>query len=102
MTAKVPKCCTENIPNRPVRLSLQCRHAIHDVPTNKCGISGQYTNGLLSASHGTAGEYSMFGSPKRSALLSWLLHCGAILLILALTAVKPQTFQHIRDVLWIP
>ena len=44
----------------------------------------------------------MFDSQKRSVLLSWLLHCGAILLILATTGVKPQTIAHIRDVLWMP
>ena len=44
----------------------------------------------------------MFGSPKRSALLSWLLHGGAILLILATTGVKPQTFTHIKEILLAP
>jgi TonB family protein len=44
----------------------------------------------------------MFASPKRSALLSWLLHCGAILLILATTGVKPQLIRHTLDVLWMP
>ena len=44
----------------------------------------------------------MFASPKRSALLSWLLHCGAILLILATTGVKPQLIRQIHDVLWMP
>ena len=44
----------------------------------------------------------MFASPKRSALLSWLLHCGAILLILAATGVKPQLVKQIRDLLVIP
>lgn len=44
----------------------------------------------------------MFASPKRSALLSWLLHCGAILLILATTGVKPQLIQQLHDVLVVP
>jgi TonB family protein len=44
----------------------------------------------------------MFASPKRSALLSWLLHCGAILLILAVTGVKPQIITHLRDILVVP
>src|ERR1051326_6499037 len=44
----------------------------------------------------------MLASPKRSALLSGLLHCGAILLILAATRVKPQLITKLRDVLWIP
>src|ERR1019366_7129442 len=44
----------------------------------------------------------MFASPKRSALLSWLLHCGAILLILATTGVKPQLIRQIHDILVVP
>jgi len=44
----------------------------------------------------------MYASPKRSALLSWLLHCGAILLILATTGVKPQTIKRLYDVLLVP
>ena len=44
----------------------------------------------------------MFASPTRSALISGLLHCGAILLILAVTAVKPQLITRIRDVLVMP
>ena len=44
----------------------------------------------------------MFGSPKRSALVSWLLHGGAILLILATTRVKPQTLAHLREILIAP
>ena len=44
----------------------------------------------------------MFASPKRSALLSWLLHCGAILLILATTGVKPQFIKRPLDVLFMP
>jgi TonB family protein len=44
----------------------------------------------------------MLSTPKRSALLSWLLHCGAILLILAVTSVKPQLITRIHDVLVVP
>jgi len=44
----------------------------------------------------------MLSTPKRSALLSWLLHCGAILLILAVTSVKPQLISRLHDVLVIP
>jgi protein TonB len=44
----------------------------------------------------------MFASPKRSALLSWLLHCGAILLILAVTGVKTKIGPLIHDVLVVP
>ncbi len=44
----------------------------------------------------------MFASPKRSALLSWLLHCGAILLILAVTGVKTTIIPLIHDVLVTP
>jgi len=44
----------------------------------------------------------MFASPKRSALLSWLLHGGAILLILAVTGVKPQIIPLIHQVLLAP
>jgi TonB family protein len=39
---------------------------------------------------------------KRSVLLSWLLHCGAILLILAVTGVKPSNIPLLRDVLVVP
>jgi protein TonB len=44
----------------------------------------------------------MFASPKRSGLISGLLHCGAILLILAMTAVKPQLIRQLHDVLVVP
>jgi TonB family protein len=44
----------------------------------------------------------MFGSPKRSALLSGLLHGGAILLILAATGVKTPILMRIHDVLVVP
>lgn len=44
----------------------------------------------------------MFASPKRSALLSWLLHCGAILLILATTSVKPPSIPLLHDILVAP
>ena len=44
----------------------------------------------------------MLSTPKRSALLSWLLHCGAILLILAVTSVKPQLISRLHDVLVVP
>ena len=44
----------------------------------------------------------MFASPKRSALISWLLHCGAILLILAVTGVKPQNIPLLHDILLVP
>ena len=41
----------------------------------------------------------MFSSTKRSALISWLLHCGAILLIVAVTSVKPKLITHIHEAL---
>jgi len=44
----------------------------------------------------------MFASPQRSALISWLLHCGAILLILAVTGVKPQNIPLLHDILLVP
>jgi len=44
----------------------------------------------------------MFASQKRSVLLSWLLHCGAILLILAVTGVKPQNIPLLHDILVVP
>ena len=44
----------------------------------------------------------MFATPKRSALLSWLLHCGAILLILAVTGVKPNIIPVIHEMLVAP
>jgi periplasmic protein TonB len=44
----------------------------------------------------------MLSTPKRSALLSWLLHCGAILLILAVTSVKPQLISRLREILVVP
>lgn len=44
----------------------------------------------------------MFASPKRSALLSWLLHCGAILLILAVTGVKPKIIPLLHEILVVP
>jgi len=44
----------------------------------------------------------MFASSRRSALLSWLLHCGAILLILATTGVKPGTIPLLHDILLVP
>jgi TonB family protein len=44
----------------------------------------------------------MLTSPQRSALISWLLHCGAILLILAVTGVKPQNIPLIHDILVVP
>jgi periplasmic protein TonB len=44
----------------------------------------------------------MFATPKRSALLSWLLHCGAILLILAVTGAKPKIMPLIHEVLVAP
>ena len=44
----------------------------------------------------------MFATPKRSALLSWLLHCGAILLILAVTGAKPKIVPLLREVLVAP
>jgi TonB family protein len=43
----------------------------------------------------------MFASPKRSALISWLLHCGAILLILAVTGVKPPNIPLLHDILLV-
>ena len=44
----------------------------------------------------------MLTPQQRSALISWLLHCGAILLILAATGVKPQNIPLLRDVLVVP
>jgi TonB family protein len=44
----------------------------------------------------------MLGSPKRSALISGLLHAAAIVAILALTGVNPPIIKKIHDVLWIP
>jgi TonB family protein len=44
----------------------------------------------------------MLASPKRSALLSGLLHCGAILLILAVTGVKTQLIPRLHDILVVP
>jgi len=44
----------------------------------------------------------MFGSPKRSALLSGVIHGAAILLILAVTAVKPQLITRIHNILVAP
>jgi periplasmic protein TonB len=44
----------------------------------------------------------MFATSKRSALLSWLLHCGAILLILAVTGAKPKIVPLLREVLVAP
>jgi protein TonB len=44
----------------------------------------------------------MFASPKRSALISWLLHCGAILLILAVTGVKPPNIPLLHEILVVP
>ena len=44
----------------------------------------------------------MYASPKRSALISWLLHCGAILLILAVTGVKPPNIPLLHDILVVP
>jgi TonB family protein len=44
----------------------------------------------------------MFGSPKRSALISGLIHGGAILLILAVTGVKSTIIRQIHDVLVVP
>jgi periplasmic protein TonB len=39
---------------------------------------------------------------NRSTLLSWLLHCGAILLILAVTSVKPKILSRLHDILVVP
>jgi TonB family protein len=44
----------------------------------------------------------MFSSPKRSALLSGIIHGTAILLILAVTTVKPQLITRIHDILLVP
>jgi protein TonB len=44
----------------------------------------------------------MFATPKRSALLSWLLHGAAILLILAVTGVKPKLIPAISNILVMP
>jgi len=44
----------------------------------------------------------MLTPPQRSALISWLLHCGAILLILAVTGVKPQNIPLVHDILVVP
>lgn len=44
----------------------------------------------------------MFASPKRSALISGMVHGGAILLILAVTNVKPQLITKLRDILVVP
>jgi TonB family protein len=44
----------------------------------------------------------MFPSPKRSALLSGLLHGGAILLVLAATGVKTPLLTRLNDVLVVP
>jgi TonB family protein len=44
----------------------------------------------------------MLSTPKRSALLSWLLHCGAILLILAVTGVKPNPLPLLHEILVAP
>jgi len=44
----------------------------------------------------------MFASPKRSVLLSGLLHGGAILLILAATGVKTPLITRLHDVLIVP
>jgi TonB family protein len=44
----------------------------------------------------------MFASPKRSALLSWLIHGGAILLILAVTGAKTPIVPLLHEVLVAP
>jgi hypothetical protein len=44
----------------------------------------------------------MLSPAKRSALLSWLLHGGAIVLVLATTGVKTPITSHIRDILVMP
>lgn len=44
----------------------------------------------------------MFASPKRSALLSGMLHGGAVLLILAVTGVKPSFVPKLHDILVVP
>lgn len=44
----------------------------------------------------------MFASQKRSVLLSGLLHCGAILLILAVTGVKTPLITRLHEVLLVP
>ncbi|HEX3748193.1 MAG TPA: energy transducer TonB [Bryobacteraceae bacterium] len=44
----------------------------------------------------------MFPSSQRSALISWLLHCGAILLILAATRVKTPHIPLLSDILVVP
>lgn len=44
----------------------------------------------------------MLTSSQRSALVSWLLHCGAVLLILAVTGVKPQNIPLIHNILVVP
>lgn len=43
----------------------------------------------------------MFASPKRSALLSGLLHGGAILLILAVNSVKPPLITRLHEMLLV-
>ena len=44
----------------------------------------------------------MYGSPKRSALLSGLLHAAAIIAILAVTGVRSPILQKIHEVLILP
>jgi TonB family protein len=44
----------------------------------------------------------MFASQKRSVLLSGLIHCGAILLILAATGVKTPLITRLNEVLVVP
>ena len=44
----------------------------------------------------------MFASQKRSVLLSGMIHCGAILLILAATGVKTPLLTRLNEVLVVP
>jgi len=44
----------------------------------------------------------MYGSPKRSALISGLLHAGAILVILAVTGVHNPIIDKVHEVLLMP
>jgi TonB family protein len=44
----------------------------------------------------------MFATPKRSALISWSLHGAAILLVLAVTGVKPKLIPLLHDTFFTP
>ena len=50
----------------------------------------------------TEKRFALLTTTRRSALLSWLLHGAAILLVLAVTGVKPKLIPAIRDMLYMP